>query len=167
MWSAFKYICEQIGGHFVDDVFKYISQKKVLSFDFIFTEVCSHISNCHKVSIGSGIDLVTNNKPLPEPLLVQTSLMTCQTKLTYLLVDKIVIISQTFSLHFLWMKIFVFFIWFLLKFVPLGPIDNKSALIQVMVWCWTDDKPLPEPVLTQSSDSYMQHFKLAGDELTM
>ena len=26
-----------------------------------------------------------------------------------------------------------------LKFVTKGPIDNKSALVQVMVWCWTGD----------------------------
>ena len=28
-----------------------------------------------------------------------------------------------------------------LKFVPKGSIDNKSALIQVMAWHWTGDKP--------------------------
>ena len=35
-----------------------------------------------------------------------------------------------------------------LKFVPRSPIDNKSALVQMMAWRWTDDKPLPEPMLT-------------------
>ena len=44
-----------------------------------------------------------------------------------------------------------------LKFVPKGPIDNKSALVQVMAWCRTGDKPLPEPMLTQFTDAYMQH----------
>ena len=44
-----------------------------------------------------------------------------------------------------------------LKFVPKGPIDNKSALVQVMAWCRTGDKTLPEPVLTQSTDAYMRH----------
>ena len=29
-----------------------------------------------------------------------------------------------------------------LKFVPKGPIDNMSALIQVMAWCRTGSKPL-------------------------
>ena len=28
------------------------------------------------------------------------------------------------------------------KFVLKGPIAKKSALIQVMAWCLTDDKPL-------------------------
>ena len=39
-------------------------------------------------------------------------------------------------------------IWISLKFVPEGPID-KSALIQIMAWRWTGDKPLPEPILAQ------------------
>ena len=44
-----------------------------------------------------------------------------------------------------------------LKFVPKSPIDNKSALVQVMAWCWTGDKPLPEPMMTQFNDAYMWH----------
>ena len=44
-----------------------------------------------------------------------------------------------------------------LKFVPKGPIDNKSALVQVMAWRGTGDKPFPEPMLTQFSDAYMRH----------
>ena len=30
-----------------------------------------------------------------------------------------------------------------LKFVPRSPIDNKSALVQVMAWHWTGDNQLP------------------------
>ena len=44
-------------------------------------------------------------------------------------------------------------IWISLQFVPWSPIDNKPALGQVMAWSRTDDKPLPEPVLTQFTDS--------------
>ena len=29
-----------------------------------------------------------------------------------------------------------------LKFVPTGPIDNGPALVQIMVWRWTGDRPL-------------------------
>ena len=35
-----------------------------------------------------------------------------------------------------------------LKFVPECPIDNKSALVQVMAWRRTGDKPLSEPMMT-------------------
>ena len=44
-----------------------------------------------------------------------------------------------------------------LKFVPRSPIHNKSALVQVMAWRQTGDKPLPEPMLTQFINTYMQH----------
>ena len=44
-----------------------------------------------------------------------------------------------------------------LKFVPRSPIDNKPALVQAMAWRRTGDKPLPEPVITQFTDAYMQH----------
>ena len=43
-----------------------------------------------------------------------------------------------------------------LKFVLKGPIDNKPALVQVMAWCQTGDKPLPEPMLTQYIDAFMR-----------
>ena len=33
-------------------------------------------------------------------------------------------------------------------FVPKGPINNKSGLIQEMAWHQTGAKPLPEPRLT-------------------
>ena len=44
-----------------------------------------------------------------------------------------------------------------LKFVPGGPIGNMPALVQVMAWCRTGDKPLPEPMLVQFNDAYMRH----------
>ena len=43
-----------------------------------------------------------------------------------------------------------------LQFVPKSLIDNKPALCQVMAWRRTGDKPLPEPMLTQFADAYMQ-----------
>ena len=48
-------------------------------------------------------------------------------------------------------------IWISLTFVPRGSIDSKSALIQVMAWCWTADKPFPEPMMALFIDTYMQH----------
>ena len=36
-----------------------------------------------------------------------------------------------------------------LKFVPMSPIDNKQALVQVMAWRRKGDKPLPELMLIQ------------------
>ena len=45
-----------------------------------------------------------------------------------------------------------------LKFVPKGRIDNKAALVQVMAWHQTGNRPLTEPMLIQSTDAYMQHL---------
>ena len=44
-----------------------------------------------------------------------------------------------------------------LKLVFRSPIDNKPVLIQVMAWHRIGDKPLPESMLTQFSDTYMWH----------
>ena len=44
-----------------------------------------------------------------------------------------------------------------LKLVPRSPIDNKSALVRVMAWRRTGDKPLPEPMMSQFTDAYMRH----------
>ena len=36
-----------------------------------------------------------------------------------------------------------------LEFVPRSPIDDKSALVQVMAWRRIGEKPFPEPMMTQ------------------
>ena len=43
--------------------------------------------------------------------------------------------------------------WISLRYVPKGPIYNKWALIQVMAWCRTGNNTLPEPMLTQFTDT--------------
>ena len=51
-----------------------------------------------------------------------------------------------------------------LEFVPKGPIDNNSTLVQVMAWRQTGDKPLPEPMMTKFNDAYGSsvHEKIIG-----
>ena len=49
-----------------------------------------------------------------------------------------------------------------LKFVPMSPIDNKPALVQVMAWRRRGDKPLSEPMLAQFTDAYMRPKGEAG-----
>ena len=63
---------------------------------------------------------------------------------------------QHFQLHFLNENdIILIQIW--LKYVPRSPIDNNPALVQVMAWRRTGDKPLPEPNMTQFTDAYKRH----------
>ena len=44
-----------------------------------------------------------------------------------------------------------------LEFVPKEPIDNNSALVQIMAWRRIGDKPLSEPKLTWFIDAYVRH----------
>ena len=44
-----------------------------------------------------------------------------------------------------------------LKFVPMGPNNNKPILVQIMAWRQTGDKPLSGPMMAQFNDAYMQH----------
>ena len=44
-----------------------------------------------------------------------------------------------------------------LKFVPKGSINNIPALVQIMAWRRTGDKPLSEPMMTQFNDAYMRY----------
>ena len=43
------------------------------------------------------------------------------------------------------------FVLILLKFIPNGPIDNKSSLVQIMAWCQKGVMPLLESVMTMVS----------------
>ena len=45
------------------------------------------------------------------------------------------------------------------KIVPKGPTDYKPALVLVMAWHRTGDKPLPEPMMTQFTDAYIRHLE--------
>ena len=43
------------------------------------------------------------------------------------------------------------------KFLSRSPIDIMPALVQIMAWGLSGDKPLSEPMLTQFTDAYMPH----------
>ena len=43
------------------------------------------------------------------------------------------------------------------KFVPKGPIDYKSAMVQAMAWHRTGEKPLPKSMLTKFTDASIRH----------
>ena len=44
-----------------------------------------------------------------------------------------------------------------LKIFPWGLIDNTYALVQIMAWRQTGDKPLSDPMVGQFIDAYMCH----------
>ena len=43
-----------------------------------------------------------------------------------------------------------------MNYISMGLLDYQSALVQTMVWCWIDDKLLPEPIMTGINDEYRQ-----------
>ena len=72
------------------------------------------------------------------------------------------LLSRHFQMHFLewkWWEFLFKFHWNLFPEV----FHNKPALVQVMAWCQTGEKPLPEPMMTQFAEAYVA---LEGDELT-
>ena len=75
--------------------------------------------------------------------------------------------KQHFHMHFPWMKMFVFYTQISLKFVPKYLIHNKSALVQVMGWCQTGNRPLPEPMSTKMHDVSLNMASLGHNELTL
>ena len=52
-----------------------------------------------------------------------------------------------------------------LKFVPKGPINNIPALVQIMAWRRTGDKPLSEPMMAQFNDAYMRHSASMSEDV--
>ena len=44
-----------------------------------------------------------------------------------------------------------------LKLISRSPIDNKPALVQVMAWRGTGDKPLSEPMMVRFTEAYIRH----------
>ena len=49
-----------------------------------------------------------------------------------------------------------------LMFVPKGQINNVTALVQIMAWRRTGDKPLSELMMTRFKDAYMRHSASMG-----
>ena len=52
------------------------------------------------------------------------------------------------------------------KFVPKGPIDNKSALIRAMAWHKTGNKPLLEPIINSVQWCIYMHRPVSMNEMT-
>ena len=44
-----------------------------------------------------------------------------------------------------------------LTFVPKGPINHNPALVQIMAWRRSGDKPFSDPMMVKFTDAYMRH----------
>ena len=45
-----------------------------------------------------------------------------------------------------------------LKFIPKGPVNDITALFQIMAWYLPGGKPLPKPMTVYSTDAYIRHL---------
>ena len=45
-----------------------------------------------------------------------------------------------------------------LNFVSTGRINNMQALVQIMAWRWSGNKPLSEPMMALFTDANMRHL---------
>ena len=70
--------------------------------------------------------------------------------------------QTTFSNVFFFNGMVQIFILISLKLVPKGLITSKSALVQMMAWRRSGDKPLSEPMLV-----YLTDVSLSLNELTL
>ena len=43
-----------------------------------------------------------------------------------------------------------------LKFVPKQPNTNIQALVRILAWRWSGDKPLSQPIMAYFDDTYMR-----------
>ena len=70
------------------------------------------------------------------------------------------ILQMIFSNQFFLYESCIILIQISLKFVPKGSINNKPALVQIMAWHQTGNKPLSEPMMAWFTDAYMHHSAL-------
>ena len=52
-----------------------------------------------------------------------------------------------------------------LKIVPKSPMNNIPALIQIMAWRPSGDKPLSEPMMALFTDTYLRHSAFLEDSV--
>ena len=145
MWCCSKCVNTlrpwQNGRQFADNIFSCIIFNENVNFDWNFTEICSQ-----------------GDKPLSEPGTTQFTDAIYATlglnEFTHLPLDKMVAVpaDNNFRCIFLTENDRIWLI-----FVPRSSIDNTPALVPVMAWRRTGDKPLPEPMWTQFTDAFMMH----------
>ena len=67
------------------------------------------------------------------------------------------ILQMTCSLYFLEWKL----LYFDMNLIDICPsyasTDCKQALVKLMTWHWSGNKPSPEPMMAQFADAYMHH----------
>ena len=153
----------QNGHHFADKILKFISMNEIF---WILKKVSlKFVPKCLINNIPALIQIIAWHrpvtKPLSEPMMISLPLHVCVTQPQWVIYG-ILVLSPLNTLrprqngHHLPDNVFkcIFFnenVWIsikiLLKFVRKGPINNIPALVQIMSWSQSGDKPLSEPMM--------------------
>ena len=164
-WYSFNTLRpRQNGRHFADDTFKriFLNENVWISLRFSLKFVPKVRIN----NIPSLVQIVAwcrpGDKPLSEPMMVSLLTHICVTRPQWVIVfiflrvyssdlgycQGIIRTTLKNDQHRLAKTMGIFDGFQLMDNSSNGPIDNKSALDQVMAWSQTDDKTLPELILT-------------------
>ena len=158
-WSGLNTLRPRQNGHrFTEDIFKHIFLNENvrisiwISLKFVLKGPVNNIPALVQIMAWCQ----PGDKPLSDPMMVRLPMHICVTRpqwvnvLPHLTLDKMADNNFMNGNDRIPIRIS-------LKFVPMGPIGNKPALVQVMAWRRTGDKLLLEPMLTQFTYTYMQH----------
>ena len=143
----------QNGRHFADDIFKWIflNENIWISIKISLKFVSKGPFNNNPALVQIMAWCRPGDKPLSEPMMVSLTMHICVTRPQWVN-KKANILQMTFSNSFFsFLNIFFIFNKITIKYVPLGLMDNKVVLVQVMTWYLTGNRPLPylpEPLLT-------------------
>ena len=120
------------------------SNYKVPWVSYLYNENPYTWRDCLCIEQGPGFVYIYHGKHTPKPKAVWPIHLI----LTHWGQDKMdETLQATFSNEFPWMTIFFILIKISLKFVCKGPVNNISALVQIMTWHRSGNKPLSESMM--------------------
>ena len=155
----------QNGRHFADDILKFIFFSEnvwialKISLRFVPNGPINNIPALVQIMAWRG----PGNKPLSEAMMVGLTTHICVTRPQWVnnplrpWQNRCHFADDVFKCNFMnenvWIPIKIS-----LKFVPEGPINSISALVLIMAWHRTGNKPLSEPMMTQFNDAVLNEL---------
>ena len=159
-WNVCKYGSNSTG----TDVYRF-TDGFIMLYPMSMSICCNSVwSNCKCIDRGilTGFNLILSLILKPKENSRQFSMLSRESNsvcLTQLPLDKMaaILADDIFKCVFVNENVRMSIqIW--LKFVPKSPIYNNSALVLVMIWRRTGDKPLPQAMMTHFTDAYIRHW---------
>ena len=153
----------QNGRHFPDDIFKWIFLNEIIwisikiSLKFVPSGPINNIPALVQIMAWRR----PGDKPLSEPMMVSLLTHICVTRPQWVNTLRVRQNGRHFADGTISLipfnENFYILIKISLKYVPKSLVVNKPALVQVMAWRLTGDKPLYELMLVLFGDAYFHH----------